>query len=88
MTGLEGNRQIYLPQEFLLTEVQPRSIELLGGDLKGQIDSILPEGPVIICFIIPLCYSKNGYFNWMLISSTMGLITNNTCLNDHKFFLE
>ena len=27
-------------------------------NLKGQIDSLLPEGPVIICFIIPLCYSK------------------------------
>ena len=24
-------------------------------NLKGQIDSLLPEGPVIICFIIPLC---------------------------------
>ena len=69
MTGLEGNRQIYLPQrdsgsppqEFLLTEAQPRSIGTLGEailNLKGQIDSLFPEGPVIICFIIPLCYSK------------------------------
>ena len=46
-------------------------------NLKGQIDSLLPEGPVIICFIIPLCYSKkkNDYYNWKLISSTTGLIT-------------
>ena len=49
-------------------------------NLKGQVDSLLPEGPVIICFIIPLCYSKekNDYFNWKLISSTMGLVTKNT----------
>ena len=67
MTGLEGNKQIYLPQEiqeplpqeFLSTEAQTRSIELFGKvilKLRGQIDSpLLPEGPVIICFIIPLC---------------------------------
>ena len=56
MTGLEGNRQIYLPRE-----IQPRSIGTLGEailNLKGQIDSLLPEGPVIISFIIPLHYSK------------------------------
>ena len=43
-------------------------------------DSLLPEGPVIICFIIPLSFSKekNDYFNWKLISSTMGLVTKNT----------
>ena len=69
MTGLEGNRQIYFPprdsgsppQEFLMTEAQPRSIGTLGEailNLKGQIESLLPEGLIIICFIIPLCYSK------------------------------
>ena len=61
-------------------EAHPRSIETLGEailNLKGQIDSLLPEGPVIICFIIPLCFSKekNYYFSWKLISSTMGLVT-------------
>ena len=62
MTGLEGNRQIYLPREIQdsgSTKAQRRSIEILGEailNLKGQIDSLLPvEGPVIICFIIPLC---------------------------------
>ena len=65
-TGLEGNRQIYLPpgdsgstpQEFLLTQAQLRSVGTLKEailNLKGQIDSLLPEGPVIICFIIPFC---------------------------------
>ena len=68
MTGPSGNRLSICPerfriapQEFLLTEAQPRSIGTLGEtilNLKGQIDSLLPEGPVIICFIIPLCYSK------------------------------
>ena len=54
MTGLEDNRQIYLPQEiqdrlpkrFLLTEMQPRSLGTLGEvilNLEGQIDSLLPE---------------------------------------------
>ena len=49
-------------------------------NLKGQIHSLLLEEPVIICFIIPLFYSKkkNDYFNWNLISSTLGLITKNT----------
>ena len=49
-------------------------------NLSGQIDSLLPEGPVIICFIIPLCFSKekNYYFNWKLISSTTGLVTKKT----------
>ena len=46
MTGLEGNRQIYLPreiqdrpppQEFLLTEAQPRSNRnSWGGDPESQ----------------------------------------------------
>ena len=61
MIGLESNRQIYLPQEFLLTEAQPRLIGTFGVvilNLKGQTDSLLPEGLVIICFIIPLCYLK------------------------------
>ena len=73
MSGLEGNRQIYFalrdsglpPQEFLLTEAQPRSIEIFGEailNLKGQIDSLLPEGPFIICFIIPyVTHRKNDY---------------------------
>ena len=30
---------------------------------------------------------KNDSINWKLISTTMVLITKNTCLNDHKFFL-
>ena len=45
-------------------------------NLKGQIDNLLPEGPVIICFIIPLrghSKKKNDYFNWKLIRSTMVL---------------
>ena len=76
-----------------MTEAQPRSTETLGEailNLKGQIDSLLPEGPVIICFIIPFYYSKeiNDYFNWKLISSTMGLVTKKHIrLNDHKLFL-
>ena len=83
MTGLEGNRQIYLLQE--IQDRLPKSIDRgaakvnrnsWAGDpesrgatsigtlgeailnLEGQIDSLLPEGPFIICFIIPLCYSK------------------------------
>ena len=39
------------PQEFLLTKAQQRSIGTLAEailNLKGQIDSLLPEGPVII----------------------------------------
>ena len=73
--------------------MQPRSIGTLGEailNLKGQIDSLLPEGPVIICFIIALCYSKekNDYFNFSLICSTMGLVTKkHISLNDHKLFL-
>ena len=87
MTGLEGNRQIYLPRE--IQDRLPKSSIDLGFasvnrtlveailNLKGQIDSLLPKGPVIICFIIPLCHSKekNDYFNLKLISSTMGLVT-------------
>ena len=67
MTGLVGNRHLFAPrdsgsppQELLLPEVQLRSIDIFGEailNLKGQIDSlhVLPEGPVIISFIIPLC---------------------------------
>ena len=52
---------------------------MTGLEGNRQIDSLLPEGPVIICFIIPLCYSKEkNYFNWKLISSTMGFVTKNT----------
>ena len=70
MTGLEGNR--------LSISIETLREAILN--LKGQIDSLLPEGPVIIFFIIPLCYSKekNDYFNLKLISSTMGLVTKNT----------
>ena len=68
MTGLEGNRQIYLPERFRIAsprapidrgaaEVNRNSGEAILN-LKGQIDSLLPEEPVIICFIIPLCFSK------------------------------
>ena len=56
MTGPEVNRQTYL-----LREIQDRLGSTLGEailNLKGQIDNLLPEGPVIICFIIPLCYLK------------------------------
>ena len=47
-------------------------------NLKGQIDSLLPEGPVIMCFIIPLCCKdtqKNDYFNRKLIRSIIVLIS-------------
>ena len=68
MTGLGGNRQIYLPKRFRIAsprvsidrgtaEVNRNPWEAILN-LKGQIDSLLPEGPVIICFIIPLRYSK------------------------------
>ena len=76
-----------------MTSASPWSIETPGEailNLKGQIDSLLPEGPAIVCFIIPLCYSKekNDCFNWKLISSTMGLVTKkHISLNDHKLFL-
>ena len=57
MTGLEDNRQINLPEGFRIASLRV-SIDrgALGEailNLKGQIDSLLPEGPVIICFIIP-----------------------------------
>ena len=84
-TSLEGNRQIYLPREiqdrlpksfFLLTEAHPSSIQIFGEAilyLKGQIDRLLPEGPVIICFIIPLFYLKEKMiiFYWKLFRSAM-----------------
>ena len=57
MTGLEGKGTSICPESFRIAS--PRiSIEMFGEailNLKGQIDSLLPEGPVIICFIIPLC---------------------------------
>ena len=43
MTGCEGNRQIYFPREIFGEAIL---------NPKGQIDSPLPEGPVIICFTI------------------------------------
>ena len=59
MTGLEGNRISICPERFRIAS--PRVSIHRGADevlnLKGQIDSLLPEGPVIICFIIP-CYPK------------------------------
>ena len=89
MTGLEGNKQIYLPREIRdrvsIDRGEAEVNETLGEailNLKGQIDSLLPEGPVIICFIIPLCHSKekNDNFNLKLISSTICLVT-----KKHKF---
>ena len=47
MTGLEGKRHIYLP-----LEVQDRLPNSFYP--SRQIDSLLPEGPVIVRFIIPL----------------------------------
>ena len=52
------------------------SIEIFGEailNLKGQIDtcSLLPEGPVIIYFIVPLCYSKKK--NIFLIGNLLDL---------------
>ena len=100
VTGLEGSRQIYLPERFKIAS--PRvSIDRgtakvnrnsWGGDplnLKGQIDSLLPKGPVIICFIIPLCYLKKKMIILIgsLLGSTVSLITRkHICLNNHKFF--
>ena len=62
ITGLEGSRQIYLPleiqdppREFLMTEAQTEISGEAILNLKGQIDSLLIEGPIIICFILPLC---------------------------------
>ena len=43
MTHLEGNRHIQ------------KMYDRLSKSLKGQADSLLPKGPVIICFIMPLC---------------------------------
>ena len=69
MTGPEVNRQTYL-----LREIQDRLGSTLGEailNLKGQIDSLLPEGPVIICFIIPLCSLKKKMI--ILIGSLVAL---------------
>ena len=57
MTGLQAD--LFAPRDS--GSPPPRSIGTLGEailNLKGQIDSLLPEVPVIICFILPLCYSK------------------------------
>ena len=57
MTVIEDNSQIYFPREISESppqEAQPRSIEIFGEailNLKGHINCLLPEGPVIICFI-------------------------------------
>ena len=53
MTGLKGNRQIYLTRE--IQDCLPKR-KFWRGDPESQeqIDSLLPEGPVIFCFIIPL----------------------------------
>ena len=101
MTGLEGNRQICLPREIRM--VSPRvSIDRGAAEvnrnshswevilnLKGQIG--IPYYPRDQSLFVLLNHyvtqKKNDYFNWKLISSTMGLITKNTRLNDHKLFL-
>ena len=89
MTGLEGNRQIYLPRK--IQGRLPKSFYWEAIlNLNGQIDSLLPEGPVIYLFYytIMLLKEKNDFFNWKLISSTMGLITKKHIrLNDHNLFL-
>ena len=63
MTGLEGNRQIYLlreiqdrlPKSTIDQGTEEVNINIWVGDpLKWQKDSLLPEGP-LISFIIPLC---------------------------------
>ena len=66
------------PEKFLLTEAQLRLEETLGEavlNLKGQIDSLLPEGPAIICFIIPLYMyvKRTRKKNIILIGSLLDL---------------
>ena len=84
MTSLEGSRQIFCPERFRIASqrvsIDRGKAEVNRNSWGGLFDSLLPSRPVIICFIIPLCYSKekNDYFNWKLISSTMGLVTKNT----------
>ena len=80
MTGLEGNRQIYLPRKRFRIDSPRVSIDRGAAEVNRDSWGGDPEGPVIVCFIIPLCYSKkkNNYFNLKLINSTMGLITKNT----------
>ena len=49
-----------------------------GGDpeSRGQIDSLLPEGPVIIGFCYTIMFRLiNINFNWKLIRCTMVLIS-------------
>ena len=47
----------------IMTCLSPRSIETLGEailNLSGQIDSLLPEGPVIICLLhVDVVYQKD-----------------------------
>ena len=69
MTGLEGNRLSICPDRFRIAS--PRlSIDRgaakvnrnsWAGDPESHGANILPEGPVIICFIIPLHYSKKKW---------------------------
>ena len=56
MTGLEGNRLSICPKRFRIAS--PR-VSIDQGAAKGN--SLLPEGPVIICFIIPLHYLKKKW---------------------------
>ena len=69
MTGLGGNRQIYLPREIQAIL-----------NLKGQIDLPITRGTshYLFYYTIILLKEKNDYFNWKLISFTMGLVTKNT----------
>ena len=68
MTGLEGNRQIYLPLEI--------------QDPESQGANRYPITPgtshYLFYYTIMLLKEKNNYFYWKLISYTMGLIRKKT----------
>ena len=78
MTGLEGNRQIYLPRE-IQDQVQKRfQRNFWEGHPESQgTNSLLPEGPVIICFIIPLCLEDTQRNRKIYHGLDL------SCLNDH-----
>ena len=71
MIGLKGNRQS-CPRDSATSaqEVNRNFFEAILS-LKGQIDILLPEGPVIIFIIIPLCLSKKKMI--ILIGSFLAL---------------
>ena len=77
MTGLKANRPIYLeiqdrPQDFLLTAAQPRSIEIfVKVNLKVQIDSLLPEGPVIIMFYYTIMLRGHSKQKMIILVGTL-----------------